>query len=91
MTTKDLDNLKAIVVFLSHPCQPFTRQGSKRDNQDRRTEYFFSFNAQPQGDAQSSTLHADGECDGFSNTRGEFVGVLNSLDYVVQKFLLSLT
>ena len=26
-----------------------------------------------------------------SNTRGEFVGVLNSLDYVVQEFLLSPT
>ena len=93
MTAQDLDNLKANVFFLSPPCQPFTRQGSKRDNQDRRTDSFFhvmhslkEMHSPPHYLLMENVKGFEG-----SNTRGEFVSVLNSLDYVVQEFLLSPT
>ena len=41
MTAKELDNLRPDVFVLSPPCQPFTRQGQRRDNLDRRTDSFF--------------------------------------------------
>ena len=41
LTSKELDDLRADVFVLSPPCQPFTRQGRRRDNLDTRTDSFF--------------------------------------------------
>lgn len=41
MTAQELDSFRADVFVLSPPCQPFTRQGQRRDNLDRRTDSFF--------------------------------------------------
>lgn len=91
MTAKDLDRLEADAFFLSPPCQPFTRQGNRRDDQDRRTDSFFHL------------MHTIGEMctppdyllmenvKGFeeSKTKDKFVGILDSLGYSIQEFLLN--
>ena len=41
LTANELDDLRADVYVLSPPCQPFTRQGQRRDNLDTRTDSFF--------------------------------------------------
>lgn len=91
MTAKEVDNFKPDVFVFSPPCQPFTRQGLRRDNQDRRTDSFF----------QLMTILGEMECppsyllmenvQGFetSNTREHFVGILYHLGYEVREFLLS--
>jgi len=41
MTAAEMDSLKPDMFTMSPPCQPFTRQGHRRDNFDRRTDSFF--------------------------------------------------
>ena len=92
MTSSDLESLKADVFFLSPPCQPFTRQGCQRDNEDRRTDSFFHL----MHTLREMRLHHPDyilleNVKGFevSRTRQEFVGILTSMGYTFQEFLLS--
>lgn len=41
LTARELDSLRGDIFVLSPPCQPFTRQGQRRDNLDTRTDSFF--------------------------------------------------
>ena len=91
MTAKEVDGYRPDVFVLSPPCQPFTRQGLRRDNQDHRTDSFFHL----------MTILGETKCppsyllmekvQGFetSQTRQHFVGLLHGLGYNVQEFLLS--
>ena len=91
MTAKEMDSYAPDAFVLSPPCQPFTRQGLRRDNQDHRTDSFFHLMAtlgemkQPPGYLLMENVQ------GFetSQTRQHFVGILHSLGYKVQEFLLS--
>lgn len=91
ITATDLDRLEANVFFLSPPCQPFTRQGNCRDNQDRRTDSFFHLMHTLQKMRTPPGYLLMENVKGFeeSKTREEFVGILESLGYVVQEFLLN--
>ncbi len=91
MTASELDSFRANVFFLSPPCQPFTRQGSQRDNQDRRTDSFFHLMHILQEMRCPPDYVLMENVKGFecSNTRDEFVRVLQSLGYKFQEFLLS--
>ena len=91
MTAKEMDGYRPDVFVLSPPCQPFTRQGLRRDNQDHRTDSFFHL----------MTIFSEMKCSpsyllmenvqGFesSQTREHFVGILLRSGYHVQEFLLS--
>ena len=41
LTASELDKLEPDIMHMSPPCQPFTRQGLRRDKDDRRTDSFF--------------------------------------------------
>ena len=91
MTAKEMDSFNPDVFVLSPPCQPFTRQGLRRDNQDRRTDSFFhlmSLLSEMQTPPKYLLME---NVQGFeiSHTREHFVGILRSLRYSVQEFLLS--
>ena len=91
MTASDLDRLEANVFFLSPPCQPFTRQGNCRDDEDRRTDSFFHLMDSLKNMHTPPGYLLMENVKGFeeSKTRDEFLSVLNSLGYVVQEFLLN--
>jgi len=91
MTASDLVSLKADVFFLSPPCQPFTRQGCQRDNKDRRTDSFFHLMHTLKEMHHKPNYLLLENVKGFevSRTRDEFVGILRSLGYEFQEFLLS--
>jgi len=42
-TVKQLDKMSIDLITMSPPCQPFTRYGNQKDNQDQRTKSFFHF------------------------------------------------
>ena len=91
LTARELDKLGANVFFLSPPCQPFTRQGNRLDSMDRRTDSFFHLMhtlSEMQYPPQYLLME---NVQGFeiSQTRDIFVGILKSLGYTIQEFLLS--
>ena len=91
MTAREMDGFKSDVFVLSPPCQPFTRQGLRRDNQDRRTDSFFHLMT-ILSEMQTPPKYLLMEnVQGFetSQTREHFVGILDRLGYSVQEFLLS--
>ena len=91
MTAKEMDSFKPDVFVLSPPCQPFTRQGLRRDNQDRRTDSFFHLMS-ILGEMQTPPGYLLMEnVQGFeiSHTHEHFVEILHGLGYIVQEFLLS--
>ena len=91
MMADELDSFKPDVFILCPPCQPFTRQGHRRDNLDRRTDSFFHLmQALTEMDHPPNYLLLE-NVQGFelSNTREHFVSILRKLGYEVQEFLLS--
>ena len=91
MTAKEMDSFKPDVFVLSPPCQPFTRQGLRHDNQDRRTDSFFHLmTILSEMQAPPSYLLME-NVQGFetSQTREHFIGILRRLGCEVQEFLLS--
>ena len=91
ITAKEMDSFKPDVFVLSPPCQPFTRQGQRRDDQDRRTDSFFQLMT-VLGEMEYLPRYLLMEnVQGFetSHTREHFVGILYHLGYEVQEFLLS--
>ena len=91
MSAAELDKLEADVFFLSPPCQPFTRQGNRLDSKDRRTDSFFHLMHTMRDMRRLPSYLLMENVKGFetSQTRDEFVGILWSLDYNVQEFLLT--
>ena len=91
ITAQELDKFHPDVFFLSPPCQPFTRQGLRKDSSDRRTDSFFHLmETLPAMKCLPSCVLME-NVQGFevSKTREHFVGILRSLQYNVQEFLLS--
>ena len=91
MMADEMDSFKPDIFILCPPCQPFTRQGHRRDNLDRRTDSFFHLmQALTEMDHPPNYLLLE-NVQGFelSNTREHFVSILRKLGYEVQEFLLS--
>lgn len=91
MTFDELDGLCPDAFVMSPPCQPFTRQGLRRDNFDRRTDSFFHI-MQNLTEMKHLPMYILVEnVQGFesSNTREHFVSILVRLGYIFQEFLLS--
>ena len=91
MTAAEMDSFKPDVFTMSPPCQPFTRQGHRRDNLDRRTDSFLHL-MQILTEMHCPPIYLLLEnVQGFelSNTREHFVSILKKLGYEIQEFLLS--
>ena len=91
MTAAEMDSLKPDMFTMSPPCQPFTRQGHRRDNFDRRTDSFFHLMQLLTEMHHPPTYLFVENVQGFelSNTRENFVAILKRLGYKFQEFLLS--
>ncbi len=91
LTAQELDGYSADVFVLSPPCQPFTRQGLRRDNADRRTDSFFHLMLTLTEMVRLPSYILTENVQGFesSNTREHYVTVLGKLGYDYQEFLLS--
>ena len=91
MMADEMDSFKPDVFLMCPPCQPFTRQGHRRDNLDRRTDSFFHLMQALTEMHHPPTYLLLENVQGFelSNTREHFVSILRKLGYEVQEFLLS--
>ena len=91
VTIGDLEALGADCFLLSPPCQPFTRQGLRRDSRDHRTDSFFHLMHALQGMKSPPSYILLENVQGFENsaTRGEFAQVLKNKGYTFQEFLFS--
>ena len=91
MTEKELDGHRPDVFLMSPPCQPFTRQGNRRDNLDHRTDSFFHLMEIFSKMGRPPRFIFLENVKGFesSHTRDHFVEILKRLGYVFQEFLLS--
>ena len=91
MTADELDGLAPDLVHMSPPCQPFTRQGLRRDYRDRRTDSFFHLMHIIAEMRTPPTYVLMENVQGFesSHTRNEFTGILTNAGYTYQEFLLS--
>ena len=93
LSAADLDRLRPDIFHMSPPCQPFTRQGLRRDRDDHRTDSFFHLmSLLPQLICPPNYILME-NVQGFeiSRTRSEFVETLEKVGYVYQEFLLSPT
>ena len=91
LTAAELDKLEPDLLHMSPPCQPFTRQGLRRDSKDRRTDSFFHLML-ILGEMQRAPRYIIMEnVQGFesSHTRAEFTAILRKIGYAYQEFLLS--
>ncbi|GMH43586.1 hypothetical protein BSKO_11508 [Bryopsis sp. KO-2023] len=88
---KRIDDLKADIWLLSPPCQPYTRQGLKKDANDGRASSFlnlleklFAMEHPPKYLLLENVV-------GFetSITRGRMMGVLQEGGFTVQEFIIS--
>ena len=78
-------------VHMSPPCQLFTRQGLRRDKDDRRTDSFFHLMLIISEMKNPPTYILMENVQGFetSHTRNEFTEMLQRVGYSYQEFLLS--
>lgn len=91
LSPADLDRLRPDIFHMSPPCQPFTRQGLRRDKDDRRTDSFFHLMSLiPELSCPPSYILME-NVQGFesSRTRAEFTEKLEQAGYSYQEFLLS--
>ena len=91
LSPADLDRLRPDIFHMSPPCQPFTRQGLRRDNEDHRTDSFFHLMSLiPQLSCPPNYILME-NVQGFerSHTRAEFTETLKKAGYSYQEFLLS--
>ena len=91
LTASDLDKLDPDIVHMSPPCQPFTRQGLRRDNEDRRTDSFFHLMLTMSEMKKPPSYILMENVQGFesSHTRNEFTQTLQRMGFTYQEFLLS--
>ena len=91
LSSSELDELEPHLVHMSPPCQPFTRQGLRRDKDDRRTDSFFHLMSIVSGMSVPPNYIIMENVQGFedSQTRNEFAEMLESVGYSYQEFLLS--
>jgi len=93
LNLKELTEMHIDLVTMSPPCQPFTRQGLQRDNEDNRTQSLFHFlKLLEEMDESSLPKYILVEnVLGFetSSTRNSLVVTLNKVGFCFQEFLLS--
>lgn len=91
LTASELDNLEPDIIHMSPPCQPFTRQGLRRDKEDRRTDSFFHLMLTISEMRKPPNYILMENVQGFesSHTRNEFTQTLERVGYSYQEFLLS--
>ena len=91
LSASELDCLSPDFMHMSPPCQPFTRQGLRRDNEDRRTDSFFHLVLIISEMSKPPNYILMENVQGFENsqTRTEFTQTLAKVGYTYQEFLLS--
>lgn len=91
LTASELDKLEPNIIHMSPPCQPFTRQGLRRDKEDRRTDSFFHLMLTISEMRKPPNYILMENVQGFesSHTRNEFTQTLERVGYSYQEFLLS--
>ena len=91
LSASELDELEPAIVHMSPPCQPFTRQGLRRDKDDRRTDSFFHLMLIISEMKRPPNYILMENVQGFetSHTRNEFTQMLERVGYTYQEFLLS--
>ena len=91
LTASELDKLEPDIMHMSPPCQPFTRQGLRRDKEDRRTDSFFHLMLTISEMRSPPNYILMENVQGFesSHTRNEFTQTLERAGYSYQEFLLS--
>eukprot|EP00232_Nephroselmis_pyriformis_P016455 CAMPEP_0182898590 /NCGR_PEP_ID=MMETSP0034_2-20130328/27577_1 /TAXON_ID=156128 /ORGANISM="Nephroselmis pyriformis, Strain CCMP717" /LENGTH=192 /DNA_ID=CAMNT_0025032571 /DNA_START=86 /DNA_END=660 /DNA_ORIENTATION=+ len=90
-TPKMLDKYAADLWMLSPPCQPYTRQGLKRDGDDGRARSFLKLLDLMPDLKHPPTYILVENVVGFetSRTHGSLLEALEHADFAVQQFLLS--
>jgi tRNA (cytosine38-C5)-methyltransferase len=91
LSASELDRLEPDLMHMSPPCQPFTRQGLRRDKDDRRTDSFFHLMLIISEMRSPPNYILMENVQGFetSHTRNEFTEMLQRVGYSYQEFLLS--
>ncbi|XP_023227423.1 tRNA (cytosine(38)-C(5))-methyltransferase-like [Centruroides sculpturatus] len=91
LTVQELDDMKADLLTMSPPCQPFTRVGLKQDCLDNRTSSFLHIIQLMKHVQHGPTYILLENVKGFetSEARRMLLEVLNECGYVFQEFLLS--
>ena len=91
LSASELDKLEPDFMHMSPPCQPFTRQGLRRDSDDRRTDSFFHLMLIISEMRSPPNYVLMENVQGFetSHTRNEFTEMLQRVGYSYQEFLLS--
>nr|XP_053628496.1 tRNA (cytosine(38)-C(5))-methyltransferase-like isoform X1 [Cherax quadricarinatus] len=93
LNVDELRKLNPDIIMMSPPCQPFTRQGLKRDVEDARTSSFLHLLALLEEVPQPPNMILLENVAGFetSQTRTQLISTLSRRNYVWQEFLLSPT
>ncbi|KAG7155362.1 tRNA (cytosine(38)-C(5))-methyltransferase-like isoform X2 [Homarus americanus] len=93
LTVEELTNLNPSVIMMSPPCQPFTRQGLKRDVEDARTSSFLHLLGLLEEVLRPPDMILLENVAGFETSlaRDRLVSLLKTRNYVWQEFLLSPT
>ncbi|ROT86061.1 DNA methyltransferase 2 [Penaeus vannamei] len=93
LTVEEMEQLSPNIIMMSPPCQPFTRQGLKRDVEDARTSSFLHFLGLLEEITAPPEMILLENVAGFevSQARGRLIGVLEKRGYTWQEFLLSPT
>eukprot|EP01132_Coremiostelium_polycephalum_P004336 gene4336-5427_t len=91
LTIKELESFNANAWLMSPPCQPFTRLGLQKDDQDNRTNSFFNLLDILTKMTTPPTYILIENVFGFekSNTREELISAFTSKNYKYQEFHLS--
>ncbi|XP_064092956.1 tRNA (cytosine(38)-C(5))-methyltransferase-like isoform X2 [Macrobrachium nipponense] len=93
LTLDNLESLSPDIIMMSPPCQPFTRQGLKRDVEDTRTSSLLHLIGLLEKLSHPPTMILLENVAGFEKSlaREQLMEMLRSKNYVWQEFLLSPT
>ncbi|XP_042876427.1 tRNA (cytosine(38)-C(5))-methyltransferase-like [Penaeus japonicus] len=93
LTLNEMEQLSPNIIMMSPPCQPFTRQGLKRDVEDTRTSSFLHFLGLLEEVTTPPEMILLENVAGFevSQARERLIDVLGKRGYTWQEFLLSPT
>nr|XP_045582946.1 tRNA (cytosine(38)-C(5))-methyltransferase-like [Procambarus clarkii]XP_045582947.1 tRNA (cytosine(38)-C(5))-methyltransferase-like [Procambarus clarkii] len=93
LSLEELRDINPTIIMMSPPCQPFTRQGLKRDVEDARTSSFLHLLGLLEEVPQPPHMILLENVAGFetSQAREKLISMLSRRNYVWQEFLLSPT
>ena len=91
LTASELDEWKADLWMMSPPCQPYTRNGLKKDVEDGRAESFLELLVQLERMAHPPVSILVENVVGFetSRTREKLLHMLESEGYAIEEYILS--